>query len=453
MEHNWNLRKHCGNCSAYFRVNCKDENVFVHRGNHAEALMNFERGLKHTETGSPESKQQQYEQHVKLCKAGIARTSIKCGDVRRGLQLALELNDKQLYNDCGEAMVAAGHMAEAASMLERGENWDKAAEIFINLKQWKKVDNILPNVVSLKLHAAYGKAKEAEGHYADAINSYQLAGDLDGVVRIYLQHLDDPHSASEILLETRSVEGSKMLSKYFEQHGDYESAIQFLILCGCITEAFSIAQKQNKIVYYGEVLEQSGAAKPGDFLQLGGHFDTEKYTLLAGKYYFLGKEYSKALKLLLKAASVGNEENTALSLAIDCVASAGDEKLSNVLIEYLLGESDGVPKDPKLLFRLYMAKRQFKEAAKAAMIIANQEQIAGNYRSAHDLLFSMYQELKRNHLAIATDMKTTLGLLHRYTLVRIHVKRGNHLLAAKLLLQVANNISQFPSRTYTRSHG
>uniref|UniRef100_A0A1S4H4R9 Uncharacterized protein n=1 Tax=Anopheles gambiae TaxID=7165 RepID=A0A1S4H4R9_ANOGA len=414
-------------------------------GNHAEALMNFERGLKHTETGSPESKQQQYEQHVKLCKAGIARTSIKCGDVRRGLQLALELNDKQLYNDCGEAMVAAGHMAEAASMLERGENWDKAAEIFINLKQWKKVDNILPNVVSLKLHAAYGKAKEAEGHYADAINSYQLAGDLDGVVRIYLQHLDDPHSASEILLETRSVEGSKMLSKYFEEHGDYESAIQFLILCGCITEAFSIAQKQNKIVYYGEVLEQSAAAKPGDFLQLGGHFDTEKYTLLAGKYYFLGKEYSKALKLLLKAASVGNEENTALSLAIDCVASAGDEKLSNVLIEYLLGESDGVPKDPKLLFRLYMAKRQFKEAAKAAMIIANQEQIAGNYRSAHDLLFSMYQELKRNHLAIATDMKTTLGLLHRYTLVRIHVKRGNHLLAAKLLLQVANNISQFPS--------
>uniref|UniRef100_A0A182PEV0 Uncharacterized protein n=1 Tax=Anopheles epiroticus TaxID=199890 RepID=A0A182PEV0_9DIPT len=417
-------------------------------GNHAEAMMNFERGLKHTETGSPEAKQLQQEQHVKLCKAGIARTSIKCGDVRRGQQLAFELNDKQLYNECGEAMLAAGHLTEAAAMLERGESWDKAAEILINLKQWKKVDNILPNVVSLKLHAAYGRAKEAEGHYADAINSYQLAGDLDGVVRIYLQYLDDPHSASEILLETRSVEGSKLLSKYFEQHGDYESAIQFLILCGCITEAFAMAQKQNKIVYYGEVLEQSASAKPGDFLQLGGHFDNEKYTLLAGKYYFLGKEYAKALKLLLKAASVGNEENTALSLAIDCAASAGDEKLSNVLIEYLLGESDGVPKDPKLLFRLYMAKRQFKEAAKAAMIIANQEQIAGNYRSAHDLLFSMYQELKRNHLTIATDMKTTLALLHRYTLVRIHVKRGNHLLAAKLLLQVAKNISQFPSQCH-----
>ncbi|XP_053681434.1 WD repeat-containing protein 19 [Anopheles nili] len=424
-------------------------------GNNTEALMNFERGLKIAEAGNNaasqeeqlklKQRQQLNDQHIKLCKAGIARTSIKCGDVRRGLQLAVELNDKQLYNECGEAMIATGHLSEAATMLEKGESWDKAAEIFIQLKQWKKIDHILPHVVSLKLHATYAKAKEAEGQFADAITSYQIAGDMDGVVRIYLQHLDDPHSASEILLETRSIEGSKMLSKYFEQHGDYESAIQFLVLCGCITEAFAIAQKQNKIIYYGEVLEHSSSAKSSDFLLLAEFFDNEKYTLLAGKYYFLGKDYSRALKLLLKAASVGNDENTSLSLAIDCVATAGDEKLSNQLIEYLLGESDGVPKDPKLLFRLYMAKRQFKEAAKAAMIIANQEQIAGNYRSAHDLLFSMYQELKHNQLTISIDMKSTLALLHRYTLVRVHVKRGNHLLAAKLLLEIAKHISQFPS--------
>ncbi|XP_058063715.1 WD repeat-containing protein 19 [Anopheles bellator] len=422
-------------------------------GSHAEALMNFERGLKNGEplvdgslNATPASaKQSSQQQHLKLCKAGIARTSIKCGDVRRGLQLAFELDDKQLYNECGEAMLTGGHLGEAATMLEKGENWDKAAELFIQLKQWKQVENILPKVTSLKLHATYARAKEVEGHYAEAISSYQLAGDLDSVVRIYLDHLSDPHAASEILLETRSIEGSKLLAKYFEQHGDYESAIQFLALCGCITEAFTIAQKQNKICYYGEVLEQSSCAKAADFLLLAGYFEGEKYTLLAGKYYFLGKEFSRALKLLLKAASVGSEENAALSLAIDCVASAGDEKLSNQLIEFLLGESDGVPKDPKLLFRLYMAKRQFKEAAKAAMIIANQEQIAGNYRSAHDLLFSMYQELRRNNLAITTDMRNTLSLLHRYTLVRIHVKRGNHLLAAKLLLQVAKSISQFPS--------
>ncbi|XP_062563462.1 WD repeat-containing protein 19 [Armigeres subalbatus] len=416
-------------------------------GSHAEALMNFERGLKSDILPSSDGviEQEVLNQHLNLCKAGIARTSIKCGDYRRGVQLALELNDKELFNDCGEALMASGNLNEAAILLEKGENWDKCCELYINLKQWKKIDHILPNVTSLKLHAAYAKAKEADGHYADAINSYHQAGDLDSVVRIYLEYLSDPHSASEILLETRSIEGSKLLSKYFEKHGDYESAIQFLILCGSITDAFSIAQKQNKIRYYGEVLEQSSNAKPSDYLILATYFENEKYTLLAGKYYFLGKEYSKALKHLLKASSFSNEENTALSLAIDCVASANDEKLSNQLIEYLLGETDGVPKDPKLLFRLYMAKRQFKEAAKAAMIIANQEQTAGNYRSAHDLLFSMYQELKRNNLTIASDMKASLALLHRYTLVRTHVKCGNHLQAARLLLQVAKSISQFPS--------
>ena len=34
-----------------------------------------------------------------------------------------------------------------------------------------------------------------------------------------------------------------------------------------------------------------------------------------------------------------------------------------------MGETDGVPKDAKYLFRLYMAKGQYKEAAKTAIII------------------------------------------------------------------------------------
>lgn len=101
--------------------------------------------------------------------------------------------------------------------------------------------------------------------------------------------------------------------------------------------------------------------------------------------------FLKALKHLLKASSFSNDENIALSLAIDCVASSNDDRLANQLIEFLLGEFDGSPKDSKYLFRLYMAKRQYKEAAKTAVIIGNQEQIAGNYRSAHDLLYSMYQ--------------------------------------------------------------
>lgn len=177
-------------------------------------------------------------------------------------------------------------------------------------------------------------------------------------------------------------------------------------------------------------------------------------------------KFSQSLKLLLKASNFSNDENNALSLAIDCVATSNDDRLANQLIEFLLGEADGSPKDPKYLFRLYMARKYFKDAAKTAVIIGSQEQISGNYRSAHDLLFSMYQvilvsfidsmshllnrnvvqELRRNNLSVASDLKNNLALLHRYTLVRVHVKIGNHLLAAKLLVQVAAHISQFPTR-------
>lgn len=45
-------------------------------------------------------------------------------------------------------------------------------------------------------------------------------------------------------------------------------------------------------------------------------------------------------------------------------------------------------------------------------------------------------------------MVGNLALLHRYTLVRTHVKIGDHHQAAKLLIQVAANISRFPTRMY-----
>lgn len=68
------------------------------------------------------------------------------------------------------------------------------------------------------------------------------------------------------------------------------------------------------------------------------------------------------------------------------------------------------------------------------------------YRNAHDVLFAMYQELKQNNIKIPFEMYTNLMLLHSYILVRLHVKRGDHIKGARMLIRVANNISKFPSR-------
>ena len=126
------------------------------------------------------------------------------------------------------------------------------------------------------------------------------------------------------------------------------------------------------------------------------------------RFFHKAGEHSKALRQLLKAAassttappsdgsgnlsSVGTAaDSEALNLAIEVVGSSGQGHLSRQLIDYLMGETDGVPKDAKYLFRLYMARNQYKEAAKTAIIIAREEQAQGNYRNAHDVLFNMYQ--------------------------------------------------------------
>lgn len=152
------------------------------------------------------------------------------------------------------------------------------------------------------------------------------------------------------------------------------------------------------------------------------------------------------MTLLLKAAKSNAIEKEAITVAIDVVASSNDDALSNALIEYLLGETDGLPKDPKFLLRLYMAKKQFREASRSALIIANEEQTNGIYRNAHDVLFGMCQELKQHGIKIPFEMYINLMLLHSYILVRLHVKRGDHMKAARMLIRVANNISKFPSR-------
>ncbi|MPC56391.1 WD repeat-containing protein 19 [Portunus trituberculatus] len=77
-------------------------------------------------------------------------------------------------------------------------------------------------------------------------------------------------------------------------------------------------------------------------------------------------------------------------------------------------------KDAKYLFRLYMAKNQYREAAKTAIIIAREEQ--------------------------NSDMSSALLLLHSYTLARLLVRKGDHLKAARMLIRVSNNISKFPAR-------
>ncbi len=56
-----------------------------------------------------------------------------------------------------------------------------------------------------------------QGDYAEAAQSYQRAGDLDNVVRLYLDHLNRPETAFDIVRENHSVRSSspQTLSHFF----------------------------------------------------------------------------------------------------------------------------------------------------------------------------------------------------------------------------------------------
>ncbi|XP_033222946.1 WD repeat-containing protein 19 isoform X2 [Belonocnema kinseyi] len=414
-------------------------------GNYPKALVNYERGMLDVSS----SLASQHPNHRAQCLAGIARMSIRCGDSRKGVNIAMD-NDssRSLRKECAEILESMKQFNEAALLYEKAEYFDKAASAFIKLKNWQKVGQLLPQISSPKINIQYAKAKELEGKYEEASRAYESAKDFDNIIRINLEHLNNPGRSVEIVQQTKSIEGAKMVARFFHKLNDYNSAIKFLILSHCHEDAFQLASQHGKMELYGEILVDTldeDDVRKEDFKSLAIHFEAQKNNILAGKYYFYAKEYHKALRHLLKAVQLAADDDLALTLAIDTVASSKDDKLANQLIDFLLG-GDGLPKDPKYLFRLYMARKQYREAAKTAVIIANEEQINGNYKNAHDVLFGMYQELKRNNIAVPLEMQNNMRLLHSYILVRLHVKRSDHLRGARMLIRVANNISKFPSR-------
>ncbi|XP_051820903.1 WD repeat-containing protein 19 [Antechinus flavipes] len=402
-------------------------------GDYVNALAHYEKGI----TGDDK-----HLEHDEACLAGVAQMSIRMGDIRRGVNQAVKHPSRLLKRDCGAILENMKQFSEAAQLYEKGQYYDKAASVYIRCKNWAKVGELLPNVSSPKIHLQYAKAKEADGRYKEAVVAYENAKQWNSVIRIYLDHLNNPEKAVQIVRETQSLDGAKMVARFFLQLGDYGSAIQFLVMSKCNHEAFTLAQQHNQMEIYADIIGSADTSNE-DYQSIAVYFEGEKKHLQAGKFFFLCGQYARALKQFLKCPNT--EDNTAIEMAIETVGHAKDEVLTNQLIDHLLGENDGMPKDAKYLFRLYMALKQYREAARTAIIIAREEQSAGNYRNAHDVLFSMYAELKTQKIQIPSEMATNLMILHSYILVKIHVKSGDHMKGARMLIRVANNISKFPS--------
>ena len=74
---------------------------------------------------------------------------------------------------------------------------------------------------------------------------------------------------------------------------------------------------------------------------IGSFFENSNLLFLAGKYYLKAGNYPRALSMFTKCPVL---DGKAVELAIDAVGLAKDDVLTNDLIDYLMGETDGIPK-------------------------------------------------------------------------------------------------------------
>lgn len=82
------------NRSKFF--NLKEKNIWKSQGNYPEAQRLYEKAILKIEKRVISKNISEEELHNIQCYAGIARTSIKLGDITRGYNIANELNDPQV---------------------------------------------------------------------------------------------------------------------------------------------------------------------------------------------------------------------------------------------------------------------------------------------------------------------------------------------------------------------
>lgn len=140
--------------------------------------------------------------------------SIRCGNFKHGINLAVELNNRQLFKDCADILEVKKQFNDAAVLYEKSQYYDKAALAFIKLKNWQKVGDLITLVTSNKILLQYAKAKEQDGSFEEAANAYMMGKDYDSVIRLQLEFLNNPEAAVELVQETKSVEGAKLVARY-----------------------------------------------------------------------------------------------------------------------------------------------------------------------------------------------------------------------------------------------
>lgn len=109
-------------------------------GNFSGALSNYERCIQ-------DGAHILSRDALQLASGGVARMSIRMGDLRRGIQLATNSPNKILKLECGEILEKMKQYSQAGKLYAKGEFWERAAAAFLKAKEWNRVGEVIDKVL------------------------------------------------------------------------------------------------------------------------------------------------------------------------------------------------------------------------------------------------------------------------------------------------------------------
>lgn len=128
---------------------------------------------------------------------------------------------------------------------------------------------------------------------------------------------------------------------------------------------------------------------------------------------------------------------------IHTVVYAEDDDMSRNLVEFLLGENDGAPRDPFYLHYYYVMAEKFVEAAKTALIVSRSYQDTGSFLEARNSVFDSMCWLKNSSGKYSKDTIDQFNQTQSYMILRTLLNQQDKNIPARIITRIFDNISRF----------
>ena len=197
--------------------------------------------------------------HDTRCMGGVARTKIRTGEIRAGMDAALATDTPSVLFECAALLESMKLLDDAACLYERGGNHAKAAELYLSTRNIRALGPVLAQISTPLFHLQYGRLLEHSGDTKGATREYLAADDIASAARV-LVGSGAIAEAQALVRRTRSTEAARVVALRCAADERTSEAVEFLVLARCFDDAFALAVEHDCMEEYAHTLTRTDAA-------------------------------------------------------------------------------------------------------------------------------------------------------------------------------------------------